>query len=1428
MPPKLNLTEEEKRLRRNEQSRLAKERKRQQQIASGEVVPKKQGGARRQPSQVSAEEKKASRNKQSLASKKYKAAETRAKISGEDEYFMKVAGLTEETVPKKSAKERRKFFKETGETLTLSKALTMPKEGAKPTKASLLAKQKLLMEKVPSLPKADLKNMTAEEKRIRRNEQSKLSRQRKEVAKLLGDFDLDLDVEEAENVVIKPKATRAKLNLTEEEKRLRRNEQSKKSRSRKKGGASASIGEPASVVAPVAPRVKLANLTEEEKRLRRNEQSRLSRLKKKGVVAVSNEVSSAKVMPLKEVSVEPVMPLKKKQSTRENIQMAIEEAIREFPTPSPSPMSPLLYKTPPPDVGYNTPFFAPPSTPKSSLKTTYIDVPSKQVKKYSKEEFKKIKEKVIPKVVEKTIVVKEKTPRELERQRRELFMRQSKDLFEEDPEQFERYVKPRDSSLEYAIEELPTLKETKQVAKQIKQSILNPPTNEIPSAKVNMEDLYGYTDDFDEVDYVPPLKSNKPLRVNMFGMLETDSEAEDEDVKYPVIKQEWYDTVMDGTPTPEAKQLSWAEAFGDDDEEDDEEPKTLESRIQALPIELRGMIKDYATYNLEQSDINKLKEIWETLEYKTQVMEWIANFILDGDIEVNPKMSKALRKSYNTVLNSLYDEIRKVEDILNTFGIERDNGLDNFDVEGYENLIRQLGFIYEGEEDGYRFRKDWCSETLGELNTELQQIKKDIKKITSKNKPTKINIVGKGMKSGKGLRLLELFKGTGSVGKAAMRLGMDVRSLDFLEKYKPDILADMLTWDYKKWWEENKWTPDLIWASPPCNTFSPLAYPLKERNTKTATPYSARAKQGTQILYRTLEAIKFFKSKNPNLLFIIENPRGMMRNDKKMRELPLDTTTYCAYGDFKRKPTDFWSNLPNGLTLKPVGPCPNPEKVIRVDKLKTIEERYSIPQRLMTKLLTEMIDQYGMKPKTVLGGMMLKASKGGYWDFDESGYSKYDKEDFIKGSSIYGMGPKKARKDGGGGAAPEEEEARTENRTKVWLRSQYAQIKDYLERLVILRRAIVQPLPLLALRSPYNNFEPVSVTAMVDEPNVQQFFENKYQRVQKGVSDAIKFLEDAEDDKPEGEDLRFWDMAIRQRFKKINGLLRDLEISLKTELASNPSARQRLEQMIQERRELGLEDLQHIRWWRNRANEIDWGVEQDYGDGPPENYNEQEFPDAVLEYEDENGNIEGDEDEDEDEDENENQNQNENQNENQNQNEDDDNVEFQDVDLPTMEGKGIKKHLKSICFDEKEVEEIMKTLARWIEEENINPSVAEIKTKSKSLIDAMKREKKGKQAYASKKRKDTLYAEEREAHQEAVKSAYPQGRGIKKGSKAAKDWGAKMKALKDAKKKPQSEKKATCCKVCSGGGCWCCGDEAKEESKTDCKVCGGVGCWCCK
>jgi len=210
------------------------------------------------------------------------------------------------------------------------------------------------------------------------------------------------------------------------------------------------------------------------------------------------------------------------------------------------------------------------------------------------------------------------------------------------------------------------------------------------------------------------------------------------------------------------------------------------------------------------------------------------------------------------------------------------------------------------------------------------------------------------------MKLLELFKGTGSVGKVAKRMGYTVMSVDILDKYYPDIVADILEWDYKKFHNETGFVPDLLWASPPCNTFSPLAYPLKERNTKTAKPKSARAKQGTEILYRTLEIIKYFQKINPKLVYVVENPRGMMRLDEKIQQLPFrNTTLYCLYEDVRRKPTDFFNNVDLDLHPPDVSACKG-KKLISVVELP-LDKRYAIPAKLVRTILKQMEEKYKEK-----------------------------------------------------------------------------------------------------------------------------------------------------------------------------------------------------------------------------------------------------------------------------------------------------------------------------------------------------------------------------------------------------------------------------------------------------------------------------------
>jgi len=165
------------------------------------------------------------------------------------------------------------------------------------------------------------------------------------------------------------------------------------------------------------------------------------------------------------------------------------------------------------------------------------------------------------------------------------------------------------------------------------------------------------------------------------------------------------------------------------------------------------------------------------------------------------------------------------------------------------------------------------------------------------------------------MKILELFSGTGSFSKVAKARGHRVITVDNDPQHKPDICIDIL----KLKAEDIPFKPDIIWASPPCTTFSVASI---RHYWKEGYPKNAKSFIGLAIVSKTIELIKEL---NPQF-FIIENPRGMLRKQKLMEDLEKDTVTYCQYGAKVQKPTDLWNNLNHKFRdmCKPGSPCHEP------------------------------------------------------------------------------------------------------------------------------------------------------------------------------------------------------------------------------------------------------------------------------------------------------------------------------------------------------------------------------------------------------------------------------------------------------------------------------------------------------------------------
>jgi len=204
------------------------------------------------------------------------------------------------------------------------------------------------------------------------------------------------------------------------------------------------------------------------------------------------------------------------------------------------------------------------------------------------------------------------------------------------------------------------------------------------------------------------------------------------------------------------------------------------------------------------------------------------------------------------------------------------------------------------------------------------------------------------------MNILELFAGSRSVGKIADKRGHNVFSVDINDFNGINLVKDIEFLNIN----DIPFKPDMIWASPPCTTYSIAAISHHRNNQQPKTEF---AEKSDRLILNTIKIIKEF-----DCMFYIENPVGMLRKMDFMQQFHRTTITYCSYGDERMKPTDIWSNniasLFNQDGWKPMPKCYNGNKNCHHERaprgsrtgtqgLKGNYERSKIPEDLCLEII---------------------------------------------------------------------------------------------------------------------------------------------------------------------------------------------------------------------------------------------------------------------------------------------------------------------------------------------------------------------------------------------------------------------------------------------------------------------------------------------
>jgi len=158
------------------------------------------------------------------------------------------------------------------------------------------------------------------------------------------------------------------------------------------------------------------------------------------------------------------------------------------------------------------------------------------------------------------------------------------------------------------------------------------------------------------------------------------------------------------------------------------------------------------------------------------------------------------------------------------------------------------------------------------------------------------------------MNTLELFARTGSFSKVANARGHNTFRIEINPEFPAEMHKDVMALTDK----DLPKTLDVLWASPPCTSFSVAS--IGKNWTTDKYPKNSRAALGMAQVLRTLEIIEKIKPK----YWFLENPRGMLRTLPFMKPYIRKTVSYCQYGDNRMKPTDIWTNMGFSWNPKPM------------------------------------------------------------------------------------------------------------------------------------------------------------------------------------------------------------------------------------------------------------------------------------------------------------------------------------------------------------------------------------------------------------------------------------------------------------------------------------------------------------------------------